>query len=425
MAGKHGPLCFTPGAGTGLKAKAMKLLYTTARFPYPPLRGDQLIPYFRIRQLAKRHEITLLSFVETAEEMEHIDELRPYCAGIHTVSLPRWRSYANLSGGAFRSLPLQVLYYSSGEYRAKLREILARQKFDVIHTVLSRPAHHTMGVAGAVKVCDMIDAISLTMMKRAETARGPARWLWRMEAERMRRFEQRICKSFDGVVVVSEVDRRALNAPNATVVPIGTDVSFRPRSSPNGHKVVILTGNFIYRSNEDAAMFLMNEVWPHLRRLHSGMRLRIVGNSPSSALRSVAERFPDVEVTGFVPDLRQQLLEADIAVAPVRLAGGGTQCKALEAMACGTPVVLSRGITGIQGKPGKDFLVAGDVSEYVEAVRKVLESPGLAQSLSENGRRLVVENYSWEKTTQRLESLYEELLRRRAPSTNTNHADRN
>jgi polysaccharide biosynthesis protein PslH len=401
----------------------MKILYTTARFPYPPLRGDQLIPYFRIRQLAKRHEITLLSFVETPEEREHIDELKAYCAGVHTVSLPRWRSYANLSGGAFRSLPLQVLYYSSREYRARLREILARRKFDVIHTVLSRPAHHTMGVAGAVKVCDMIDAISLTMMKRAETAWGPARWLWRMEAERMRRFERRICKSFDGVVVVSEVDRRALDAPNATVVPIGTDVSFRPRSSPNGHKVVILTGNFTYHSNEDAAMFLMNEVWPHLRRLDSGMRLRIVGNSPSAALRSVAERFPDVEVTGFVPDLRQHLLEADIAVAPIRLAGGGTQCKALEAMACGTPVVLSRGITGIQGRPGKDFLVAGDVSEYVDAVRKVLESPGLAQSLSENGRRLVVENYSWEKTTQRLELLYDELLQRRAQSGN--YADRN
>jgi sugar transferase (PEP-CTERM/EpsH1 system associated) len=398
----------------------MKLLYTTARFPYPPLRGDQLIPYFRIRQLAKRHEITLLSFVETTEEREHIDELKAYCAGVHTVSLPRWRSYANLSGGVFRSLPLQVLYYSSREYRAKLGEILARQKFDVIHTVLSRPAHHTMGVAGAVKVCDMIDAISLTMVKRAETAWGPARWLWRIEADRMRRFEERICKSFDGVVVVSEVDRRALNAPNATVVPIGTDVSFRPRSSPNGHRVVIMTGNFAYHSNEDAAMFLMSEVWPHMRRLHTGMRLRIVGNSPSAGLRSVAERFPDVEVTGFVPDLRQHLLEADIAVAPIRLAGGGTQCKALEAMACGTPVVLSRGITGIQGKPGKDFLVAGDVSEYVDAVRKVLESPGLAQSLSENGRRLVVENYSWEKTTQRLESLYDELLQRRAQSTNTN-----
>jgi glycosyltransferase involved in cell wall biosynthesis len=98
-------------------------------------------------------------------------------------------------------------------------------------------------------------------------------------------------------------------------------------------------------------------------------------------------------------------------------------CKALEAMACGTPVVVSPLVTGIQGKPGKDFLVAGDVSEYVQAVCSVLEHPELATALSENGRRLVAEKYSWEKTTQRLELLYEELLHRRSQSTS--HAHRN
>jgi glycosyltransferase involved in cell wall biosynthesis len=63
------------------------------------------------------------------------------------------------------------------------------------------------------------------------------------------------------------------------------------------------------------------------------------------------------------------------------------------------------------------------VSEYVQAVCSVLEHPELATALSENGRRLVAEKYSWEKTTQRLELLYEELLHRRSQSTS--HAHRN
>jgi glycosyltransferase involved in cell wall biosynthesis len=244
-----------------------------------------------------------------------------------------------------------------------------------------------------------------------------------MEAERMRRFEQRICKSFDGIVVLSEVDRQELSAPNVTVIPIGTDVSLRPRQSPNGHKVVMFSGNFAYHPNEDAAIFLLSEVWPQLRQALPGMRLRIVGNSPGSSLLRLARQFSDVEVTGFVPDLRQHLLEADVAVAPIRLGGAGLHCKALEAMACGTPVVISPMVTGLQGLPGQDYLVAGSVSEYVQTIRTVLENQGLAKSLSENGRRLVVENYSWEKTTQRLESLYDELLQRRAESGN--HAHRN
>jgi sugar transferase (PEP-CTERM/EpsH1 system associated) len=401
----------------------MKILYTTARFPYPPLRGDQLTPYFRIQQLARKHEITLLSFVEGPEEMEYIGQLKPYCVEVHTVPLPRWRSYASMPMGAVSSLPLQVLYYSSGEYQRRLQSILAKCKFDVIHTVLARPANHTIGVTSAVKVCEMIDAVSLTMKRRADVARGLAKWVWRMEAERMRRFEQRICKSFDGIVVLSEVDRQELSAPNVTVIPIGTDVSLRPRQSPNGHKVVMFSGNFAYHPNEDAAIFLLSEVWPQLRQALPGMRLRIVGNSPGSSLLRLARQFSDVEVTGFVPDLRQHLLEADVAVAPIRLGGAGLHCKALEAMACGTPVVISPMVTGLQGLPGQDYLVAGSVSEYVQTIRTVLENQGLAKSLSENGRRLVVENYSWEKTTQRLESLYDELLQRRAESGN--HAHRN
>lgn len=401
----------------------MKILYTTARFPYPPLRGDQLTPYFRIQQLARKHEVTLLSFVEQPEEMEYIEELKPHCAEVHTVPLPRWRSYANMPCGALGSLPMQVLYYSSRQYQKTLREILARQKFDVIHTVLSRAANHTIGIEGTVKVCEMIDTLSLTMRRRAGAARGPMQWPWRMEAERMRRFEQRICKSFDGVVVVSEVDRQELNTPNVTVIPIGTDISVRSKPSPNGHKVVIFTGNFAYRSNEDAALFLIKEVWPELRRVLPKGQLRIVGNGPGSNLRRAAQQFPDVEVTGFVPDLRQYLLDADVAVAPVRLGGGGMHCKVLEAMACGTPVVVSPLVTGIRGVPGEDYLVAGDVSEYVQAIRRVVENPVLTAALSEKGRRLVLENYSWEKTTQRLELLYEELLGRRVPSAN--HAHRN
>jgi polysaccharide biosynthesis protein PslH len=414
----------------------MKILYTTARFPYPPLRGDQLVPYSRIQHLARRHEITLLSFVERREETDYLQHLAPYCAEVHTVWLPRWRSYASVPAGIISPLPLQVFYYASRVYQRKLLEIVTKQKFDIIHTVLSRAASHTIGVAGPVKVCEMIDAMSLTMKRRAQAAPWPLRLLWRMEAERMRDFEQRICRSFDGVVVVSEADRRELNAPNVTVVPVGADLSSQPgssprswprsspRSSPNGHRVIIFTGNFAYHPNQDAAMFLLSDIWPQLRRLLPEARLRIVGNNPSSSLRLAAGLFPDVEVTGFVPDLRQHLLQADVAIAPLRIGGAGMHCKVLEAMACGTPVVASPLVTGIAGQSERDFLVAENATEYVQAVRRILENPGLSAALSENGRRLVAENYSWEKTTERLESFYEELLHRRL-SQSAAYAHRN
>jgi sugar transferase (PEP-CTERM/EpsH1 system associated) len=406
---------------------AMNILYTTARFPYPLMHGDQLVPYFRIRQLARKHQITLLSFVEGSKEMEHVRQLQPFCAEVHTVRLPKWRSCASTMAGALSALPLQVLYYSSREYQRRLREILAKRKFDVIHTVLARAANHTIGIAGMVKVCEMIDTLSLNMKWRADDGHWPIEKLWRIEAERMLRFEQRICRSFDAVVVCSETDRQALHAPNVTVipggVPGGVDLSVRPRSSTPAHKLVIFTGNLVYWPNQEAAIFLLHDIWPRLRQAVPQARLRIVGNRPGANLLRLAQQFPDVEVTGFVPDVRQHLLQADVAVVPICSGGNGVQTKALEAMACGIPVVVSALVKGMHGLPGTDFLVAADASGYVQAIRSILENPMLATALAENGKRLVAEKYSWEKNTQRLELLYQDLLDRKL--TSTRHAYRN
>ncbi|HTP68855.1 MAG TPA: glycosyltransferase family 4 protein [Dongiaceae bacterium] len=390
----------------------MKILYTTARLPYPPLRGDQLVPFSRMRLLARKHEITLLSFVESRQELEWIEELRKHCEQIHVVPLTRWQAYANIPKNIFTSLPLQVAYYDSQLYRRRLTEILARDNFDVIHTILARPANHVVRLSGPVKVCEMIDTLSLTMKRKADAAAGPARWFWRMEERRMRKFEDEICRQFDGVVVVSEVDRQQLRSENVRVVPVGADLAMQPKPSPNGHRIVIFSGNLAYGPNEDAALFLIQGIWPRLRKMLPKAQLKIVGSGPSERVRQAAHPFADVEVTGFVPDLRKYLLEADVAIAPIRSGGAGMHCKALEAMACGTPVVVSSHMTGVPGKPEENFLVANDEYEYVQAVRRLVEDRELATKLGERGKQLISEQYSWERTTEQLETFYEELLSR-------------
>jgi len=46
----------------------MKILFITARVPYPPNRGDRIRPFYFIKYLSKRHTITVLSFAESEEE---------------------------------------------------------------------------------------------------------------------------------------------------------------------------------------------------------------------------------------------------------------------------------------------------------------------------------------------------------------------
>ena len=391
----------------------MKVLFTATRLPYHPFRGDTLITYHRIRQLVQRHEVTLLSFVETRQELDRVSEMAPYCAEIQTVLLPKWRSYTGAAWRSYRRVPLQVLYYQSAEYNRKLQQLLARHRYDVVHTVLSRGALHTIDAKVPVKVVEMIDALSLTMQRIARTEPYPSRLFFQMEAARMRRLEQLICSRFDHVLVVSKVDQQHLGAPNVSVIPAGAELP-QPRPARNGRPpTVIFSGNLMAWGTRDAVWFVVKDLWPAVRQAVPGARLRIVGLGPPPKLVRMARSMPDVEVTGYVPDLTPYFHEADVALCPVRTAGAGLKRKALEAMACGVPVVATPDVSGVEGRAGEDILFARDVPEYVNAIRDVLTQPKLAERLSVNGRRLVAEEYSWEAATRQLEQLYEDLLQGR------------
>jgi len=77
----------------------MRLLFVTARFPYPLLRGDQLIPYHRLRILSQRHEITLITLYHSSSELENLYRISPFCKAIYPIQLPKWQSLTNVAKG--------------------------------------------------------------------------------------------------------------------------------------------------------------------------------------------------------------------------------------------------------------------------------------------------------------------------------------
>ena len=91
----------------------MRILFLTARLPYPPNRGDRLRAYHFLRVLSREHRITLLSFIDDSREVGHVAALRPFCEDIQLVRRAGWQGAAGAALGAWRPLPLQSLYYRS------------------------------------------------------------------------------------------------------------------------------------------------------------------------------------------------------------------------------------------------------------------------------------------------------------------------
>lgn len=84
----------------------------------------------------------------------------------------------------------------------------------------------------------------------------------------------------------------------------------------------------------------------------------------------------------------------------------------LEAMSCGVPVVCTNlpQLLDIVGKSG--LLVPGkDSKALADAISKLLSDLSLAEELRKNGRKNVVENYSWKDTVNKTIYSYFSLMR--------------
>ena len=73
----------------------MKILYITPTFQHPRMRGPSRHYYF-IRELSRRHKITLLSLTKSTVIPEVLDEMRGYTEQIYTFNANGASAYSNV-----------------------------------------------------------------------------------------------------------------------------------------------------------------------------------------------------------------------------------------------------------------------------------------------------------------------------------------
>lgn len=393
----------------------MKILLLTPRVPYPPYRGDKLKIFNLIKRLARRHEIHLICFAQTRQDLENLQHLRTYCRHIDHVKLPVWLSLFKCFVGLFTQIPLQVQYFKSRRMQNLIDQTCRQHHFDVIHTHLIRMAQYTAAQSRPVRVLDLTDAVSLYLQRFGLREKNPlVKLLVKIELRRMMRYE-RFLERFNACFVCSEPDREQLRktAPEAVIkiIPNGVDLSY---FSSNGRLFdydpdrIIFTGNLSYYPNIDGILHFANDIFPLIKKERPSAKLYVVGQSPPAKVRALAS--PDVIVTGFVEDIKQYYLSSAVAVSPIRF-GAGTLNKIIEPLALGVPVVAtSVGVEGLEVIPGEDILVADQPPAFARHVVRVMQDPALRQKLCERGMAVIRKQYDWDAIVARLEEIYRELV---------------
>ncbi len=397
------------------------MLVLAPRDPYPVIGGDRIRIHRLIRELAPYHDFTLVTFCRSRRERDAPLPADGLFKAVHRIVLPYWRSLANTVGALATGEPLQVAFYRSAEFRATV-EALA-PSHDAVLAHLVRTAEYARELP-LLRILEMTDAISMNLARVASLDAGyfdMRRWIYALEAPRMRAYERRIVKAFDVVCLTSQVDKGYLLAgagdvgDRMLVVPNGVDTpdAVPPPQALRNPDEIAFVGHMSTLQNYDAAWFFAHDVLPRIRARRPNAVFRIIGPiGPMDARRLGA--LPGVRVEGLVPSVHDALASARVGVCPTR-AGSGIQNKVLDYFAGRLAVVCSPcGAEGIEGaRPGKHMLIAAAAAEWADEVLKVLGDEPLAQRLADAGRAFAGDRFRWRQRVQPLARRLEHLLEQR------------
>ena len=236
------------------------------------------------------------------------------------------------------------------------------------------------------------------LFSRSPTTTLGGRLRRRLAVAVARHYERRAVSLLDDVAVFSDKDALLLGSPGRVRVihpPLSTGTE-APAATPAGPPTVVFVAHFARVVNEDAARWLLSDVWPRVRDAVPDARLSLVGRDVSATLAAEVEAHPGVTAMGFVADMSVALASAHVAVAPL-LQGAGVKFKTVEALLHGVPVVATT--IGAEGIDIPD-LFAGVVDGPEGFARAVIE----ALTDTETARERAARAQEWARRTYSAES---------------------
>jgi sugar transferase (PEP-CTERM/EpsH1 system associated) len=393
----------------------VKILYLCHRFPFPPKRGGKIRPFNMIRHLsAAGHEVTVASLARSPQEAKEGKGIAQYCARFEMAVVNKPVQVARMVLRAPSPVPSSMGYFYSATLARRVRELLSRERFDLIFVHCSSVAQYVAGVRGTPKILDFGDMDSQKWLEYARYKPFPLSAGYWLEGRKMERAEKRLARLFDACTATTRAEWETLEGYRTGVAtdwfPNGVDNGyFAPSGEPYDPDTLCFVGRMDYYPNQQCMLNFCAIVLPRIQVRRPKTKLLIVGADPSAAVRKLQD-LAGVTVTGSVPDVRPYLLRSALMVAPLNIARG-TQNKILEAMASGVPVVTS-GVAagGVDAVDREHFLVASTPEEYAFAALRVLDDRTERARLASAGRARMLSQHDWGRSMRRLDRIIERCI---------------
>ncbi len=388
----------------------------TPYLPYPDSSGGQIRTQNLLKHLKKKHDITLFSLIKYKKEEQYIPILeKDFCKKVRVFYRPEkpWM-ISNILRTGFSVNPFLVVRNFSLEAKQAVEAELLTGNYDLIHAETFYAMPHIPKTTLPVVLVDQTIEYKVYDHYVRHTAPAIFRSLFSLDVAKLKYWERYYWRQASKVVAVSDDDRNEMLAVepqlDVDIVPNGVNLELFKKNENWANKppVILISNNFTWLQNIEAANILLNEIFPLVKKEVKDAKVLVVGQHIPADIVNRGSR--DIEVRSLAEDdvagIAQAYSQATIFASPVR-GPGGTRLKNLAAMASQLPMVTTTvGASGLHVTPGVHVLVADDPVSFSQQLIKIIKDPKLGEKLAKNSRRHVEQNFDYAVIAEKLSKIY-------------------
>src|SRR3990167_8000677 len=396
----------------------MKILMLTPYLPYPPASGGQIRTLYLLKYLSQNHEITLVSLYKNEKEKEYARHLKSFCKNIYLCKRAEkpWQ-LGNILSSIFSFLPFLIVRNYSVEAKKTIEKLLKTERFDVIHAetfYIMPPTPKT-----SIPILLVEQTIEFKVYQHFISHLPFIIKLGLvLDILKLRAWEIHYGKKASLGATGSDTDKKTIQsiAPLAdpVVIPNGAGdemfVDSLPEKKFNQPKLLFM-GNFYWLQNVEAAEYLINKIFPQIKKQVPDISLIIAGQNTTNKIK--IEKTNQIAIINIAPDdtatVKKLYSEATLFVSPI-FGPGGTRLKILAAMASGLPVISTLiGIEGLGVEEKKHVLTAKSLDDFTNNILLAIPNHSLYYHIQNQTFSLVKQKYSWPSLAKQLEIAYQQI----------------
>lgn len=392
----------------------MKILMVSSYLPYPLKSGGEIRLYNLMKNIAEKHEITLICEKRDYQTEADVEEVRKICKKVITVTRKKQWSTANILKTGFSMDPFLIVGHTSEEMKLAIKDELVRERYDLIHVETFYVYQNLPKVSIPVILVEH-NVEYLAYQRYVKLANPFLKLFFTIDVMKLKKKEELAWRKVDKLVAVSNAERRLMKRADISVIANGVDLNnFQFRSSQNlpEEKRILFIGDFKWFQNVDAAEVILKQIWPRISQKlaetknRADVKLWIIGRNIPDKIKSLAASKNIILDENSKEETAEIFRKAYLLLAPIR-AGGGTSYKILEAMASGVGVVTTNlGLEGLEAKNNIHALASEKEDELAELSLVMIQDHSVYRKLTLNARKLIEEKYDWRVIAQKLDEVY-------------------